>query len=54
MSRRVYDWRKDCPDDVARRCYPAVVGTGRGEPLERVIKRRKMQGRPLTREAVAA
>lgn len=50
---RPFDWRKDCPDDVARR-YPAVVGTGRGEPLEQAINRRKMQGRPLTREAVAA
>lgn len=47
----LFDWRRQCPGDVARRRFPAVIGKGRGQPLtDEAIReaRRKLQGRPLT------
>lgn len=37
-QRRVFDWKRDCPDEFGRR-WLAVVGTGRGTPLEEVLNR---------------
>lgn len=48
--KRPFDWRKDCPEDVARSFRP-VAGKGRGKELstEAVEEaRRKMRGRGLT------
>jgi len=45
-----FDWRRDCPTDLARR-FPGVVGEGRGvEISEEAVQeaRRKLQGRKLT------
>lgn len=50
MSSRPFDWRKDCPEDVARAFRP-IVGQGRGKELSTEAveaARRKMQGRGLT------
>jgi hypothetical protein len=32
---RIYNWMRDCPQDVQRRSFPPVVGPGRGQPLKR-------------------
>lgn len=49
---RPFDWRRDCPEDVAKR-WPPVAGKGRGKeiPIETVRDaHRKLQGRRLTPE----
>lgn len=49
---QLFDWKRECPEDVAKR-WPAVVGQGRGKelPVEAVQEaRRKLQGRELTGE----
>lgn len=50
MKRRIFDWREDCPKDVARP-FPPVAGGGRGKviDLETVIKiNRKLRDPKLT------
>jgi hypothetical protein len=48
---RPFDWRRDCPEDVARRRFPAIAGNGRGREVdEEAVEeaRRKMRHRRLT------
>lgn len=47
---RLFDWQKACPEDVARP-FPALAGSGRGEPLDVVEARRKMGDQGAAREA---
>lgn len=46
---RLFDWKLICPDDVARP-FPAVVGVGRGKPIEGARKARKVREADLTPE----
>lgn len=46
---RLFDWKRECPEDVARP-FPPIAGPGRGVELDVVVARRKMQGQQLTRE----
>lgn len=47
---RLFDWREICPDDVARP-FPALAGSGRGEPLDVVEARRKLGNQGTTQAA---
>lgn len=50
VSERPFDWRRDCPDDVARAFRP-VAGRGRGKEVTiEAVKaaRRKLRDRGLT------
>ena len=47
---QLFDWKRECPEDVAKR-WPPVAGSGRGKelPLDAVADaRRKLHGRGLT------
>lgn len=47
---RPFDWRRDCPKDVAKE-WPPVAGQGRGKIVDVAAAadaRRKLQGRRLT------
>lgn len=39
---RLFDWRRDCPDDVARR-FPPIAGKGRGQLLKEQEALRKLR-----------
>lgn len=51
MTTRPFDWRRDCPEDVAK-VWPPVAGKGRGKVVDVAAAqdaRRKLEGRSLTR-----
>ena len=34
IAPRIFNWARDCPEDVAKRAWPAVAGRGRGRRLD--------------------
>lgn len=47
---QLFDWKRECPEDVAK-AWPPLAGGGRGKELsDEAIQeaRRKVQGRGLT------
>jgi hypothetical protein len=57
LSKRPFDWGRECPADVARRRFPPIIGEGRGRELDDgaiLEARRKLQGQPLTAKGETA